>query len=171
MPTRKQRRRRLKEKRHDYEFVYVDSEGNQVDDDDVPEEIRTEPRERSEPARNGTKPDATAKQGSGKQGSGKQGSGKQKPQSRQRARRTPQPPSWQRAAKRGGLLGIVIFALFSLTAKGNWGAVLPLALVYTLLFIPFTYMIDRFAYRRYLTAQERSTGTGSGGGSRPAKKR
>ena len=31
MPSRKQRRRRAKERRHDYEFVYVDEEGLEVD--------------------------------------------------------------------------------------------------------------------------------------------
>ncbi len=34
MPSRKQRRRRAKERRHDYEFVYVDEEGREVDVDD-----------------------------------------------------------------------------------------------------------------------------------------
>jgi hypothetical protein len=70
-----------------------------------------------------------------------------------RAGRTPPVPSWNRAIKRGGLLGIVVFALFSLTAKGNYAAVLPLALLYTILFVPFTYMIDRFAYRRWQARQ------------------
>ena len=30
MPTRKQRRRALKERRHEYETVWVDSEGNEL---------------------------------------------------------------------------------------------------------------------------------------------
>ena len=30
MPTRKQKRRDLKSKRHDYEFVYLDGEGNEL---------------------------------------------------------------------------------------------------------------------------------------------
>jgi hypothetical protein len=42
-----------------------------------------------------------------------------------------------------------VFALFSFTAKGHWASVLPLALLYTELFVPFTYVIDRFAYKRY----------------------
>ena len=36
MPTRKQRRRRAKGQRHEYEYVWEDSEGNVVDPDDVP---------------------------------------------------------------------------------------------------------------------------------------
>ena len=37
MATRKQRRRRAKEQRHDYEYVWEDSEGNVLDPDDVPD--------------------------------------------------------------------------------------------------------------------------------------
>src|ERR1700716_4279409 len=33
MPSRKQRRRRAKDRRHDYEFVYVDEAGHEVDVD------------------------------------------------------------------------------------------------------------------------------------------
>ena len=46
MPTRKQRRRRLKELRHDYEYVYVDEEGREVEVD--PAEL-----EQASPRRNG----------------------------------------------------------------------------------------------------------------------
>jgi hypothetical protein len=143
MPTRKQRRRELKQKRHEYEFVYVDGEGNELED--LPEGFEEEKKERA-PARNGSKPAAK----------------KQSAQRGGRAGRTPPVPSWNRAFKRGTLLGIVVFALFSFTAKGHWASVLPLALLYTVLFIPFTYVIDRFAYKRYHARLEAGT---------PAKKR
>jgi hypothetical protein len=136
MPSRKQRRRQLKEKRHEYEFVYVDAEGNELDEAPPDLEERLKPDRAS--SRNGSKP-AAAK--------------KQPPQ--RGSRRTPPEPSWNRAIKRGALLGIVVFALFSFTAKGHWASVLPLALLYTVLFVPFTYVIDRFAYKRY---QARTTG-------------
>ena len=42
MPSRKQRRRELKEKRHEYEFVYVDGEGNELDE--LPEGFEEEPK-------------------------------------------------------------------------------------------------------------------------------
>jgi hypothetical protein len=129
MPSRKQRRRELKQKRHEYEFVYVDGEGNELEE--LPEGFEEEKKERA-PSRNGAKPAA-----------------KKQPAPRTRSGRTPPVPSWNRALKRGGLLGIVVFALFSFTAKGNWASVLPLALLYTVLFVPFTYVIDRFAYKRY----------------------
>ncbi len=145
MPSRKQRRRELKQKRHEYEFVYVDGEGNELEE--LPDGFE-EPKKERAAARNGAKPAAK----------------KQAPTRGGRAVRTPPEPSWNRAFKRGGLLGIVVFVLFSLTAKGHWVSVVPLALLYTVLFVPFTYVIDRFAYRRWEARQ-------SGGASTPAKKR
>lgn len=157
MPTRKQRRREQKSKRHEYEFVYVDSEGNEVDE--VPEELEQQPkRERT----NGSKPAATAAKGQKSSTSGK------RPQGRQL--RQPPQPSWNRAVKRGGMLGIVVFVLFSLTAKGHYASVLPLALLYTLLFVPFTYYIDRFAYRRWESRQAGAT-TAKPGKTQGTKKR
>ena len=144
MPTRKQRRRELKQKRHEYEFVYVDGEGNELEE--LPEGFEEEEKKERTPSRNGAKPAAK----------------KQAPQRGGRAGRTPPVPSWNRALKRGALLGVVVFALFSFTAKGNWASVLPLALLYTVLFIPFTYVIDRFAYKRYQARLEAGP---------PAKKR
>jgi hypothetical protein len=142
MPTRKQRRREAKAKRHEYETVYVDAEGNVLDD--VPEELER-PKEERAGSRNGAKPAA------------------KRTQAQQRGRRVPPVPSWNRAFKRAGLLGIVVFVLFSFTSKGNYLSVVPLALLYTALFIPFTYYIDRFAYRRYMAREEQGSG--------PAKKR
>ena len=140
MPTRKQRRRELKQKRHEYETVWLDAEGNELDEP-PPEALEA-------PKTNGAKAAA------------KQPAKKQAPQ--RGARREPQPPSWNRAAKRGLMLGAVVFALFALTSKGRYASVVPLALLYTVLFIPFTYFIDRFAYRRF---QARATTP-----QRPAKK-
>jgi len=44
VPSRKQRRRRAKERRHDYEFVYVDEEGHEVevDSDEAEQPKRTQ---------------------------------------------------------------------------------------------------------------------------------
>ena len=145
MPTRKQRRREAKSKRHEYEFVYVDEEGNELEE--PPEEIAEEPKAR----RNGTSPAAK----------------KPAPRGGRTPRRAAQPPSWQRAARRAVLLGAVVFVLFSATAKGHnryVHALVP-AVIYTALFIPFTYMIDRYAYRRWQAKQDQ------GGGSTRAKKR
>lgn len=133
MPTRKQKRREAKLKRHEYETVYVDSEGNEVE---VDEEESEQPKERF-----GRRADkAVAKPAKGKA-----------PATRGRA---PQPPSWERAGRRALMLGAVVFALFYFTGRksgASWASAFGLAALYTVLFVPFTYAVDRFAYRRYLT--------------------
>jgi len=129
MPTRKQKRREAKAKRHDYEFVYLDDEGNEVE---APEDA---------PARNGAKPAAK----------------KQAATPARSRRRAPQPPSWQRAAKRAVMLGAIVFILFGMLNKNhNYAGAAVAAVIYTVLFIPFTYTLDRFAYRRW-AAREQST--------------
>jgi hypothetical protein len=132
MPTRKQRRRLQKERRHEYETVWVDSEGNELDE---PPEDFVAPVEKRP---NGAKPKAKAQP---------------QPQRGGRSVRVPPAPSWERAAKRAFILGAVIFALFyilgSKNGHHNLGSALALAGLYTLLFIPFTYFIDRFAHNRW----------------------
>jgi len=128
MPTRKQKRREAKSKRHDYEFVYLDDEGNEVEP--PPEEPKS---------RNGTKPAAAA------------AAGKQ-PQ-RGRAR-TPQPPSWRRAAKRSSLIGVFLLVFVAATSKGKIIQVLPVAIGFSLLYIPAMYYMDRAFYRRWLQRQQ-----------------
>ena len=146
MPTRKQRRRDAKSKRHEYEFVYVDGEGNELDE--VPVEL-AESKERQ----NGTKPTTAATGGKKKTAAAPP----------TRGRRQPQPPSWNRAIKRSALLGAVILVLFSFSAKGNLVAVIVPSLLFTLLYIPMMYYMDRFVYRRWQAKQ--------GGTTTPAKKR
>jgi hypothetical protein len=47
-----------------------------------------------------------------------------------------------------------VFALFAFTQK-SYTRALPLAALYTVLFVPFTYYVDNFAYKRYKARQER----------------
>jgi hypothetical protein len=125
VPTRKQRRRREKTFRHEYDFVTYDEEGNEVELD--PGELRKE----------------------------KDAAPKAKPAQPQRGGRPVRevpPPSWRRAFRRGGLMGIALLFLMLTLVKGS--PVIPI--VYALALIPFTYWIDRFAYRNYL----RRTGKG-----------
>jgi len=118
MPTRKQRRRREKTFRHEYELVTYDDEGNEVALD------TTDVRKQKEPP-------------------------KGRPQQHQRgaraAREVP-PPSWRRAVRRGGLMGVALIVLTSFLLKGAW----MIGIVYAIALIPFTYWLDRFAYRSYL---------------------
>lgn len=149
MPTRKQKRRDLKSKRHEYEFVYLDSEGNEVDE---PEEAETPAKQAS--ASNGSKP---------------QQSGAKKPTTQSgRPRREPAVPSWKRAAKRSALLGVFVMIFFSFTAKGNLIRVLPTAVLFSVAYVPVMYYIDRAAYRRF---QGRGAKTASTTKSAAAKKR
>lgn len=148
MPTRKQRRRAQKERRHEYETVWVDAEGNELDEPPE-EELAGTPAKRDTPK---SKPKAKATQQRG---------GRQV--------RVPPPPSWQRAAKRAAILGAVVFVFIYLVGAKNGGqnpaSALLLALIYTLLFIPFQFTIDRFAYNRW---QRRADAQAA---SRAAKKR
>jgi hypothetical protein len=120
MPTRKQRRRELKSKRHQYEFVYVDAEGNELDE--APPELLEEEQRRKRT--NGAKAAASAK-------------GKK------------QPPSWNRAIKRSLILAAFFFIVISFGARGNLAVAVIQALPIALLYIPLMYYIDRWTYRRY----------------------
>ena len=130
MPTRKQRRRTQKERRHEYETVWVDSEGNELEE--APEDYSAAPEKRA----NGAKPKA-----------------KTQPQRGGRTGRVPPPPSWQRAARRSVIIAAVFFALFLVLGSKNGhyhaASALALSLLYAALFAPFQYFIDRFAYNRW----------------------
>ena len=53
MPSRKQKRREAKAKRHEYEFVYLDSEGHELEEPPEEASARAKPRAAST---NGSKP-------------------------------------------------------------------------------------------------------------------
>jgi hypothetical protein len=155
MPTRKQRRREAKQKRHEYEFVYVDSEGNELEE--PPEGLEPE-AERGAGRRNGKPAEASKPRSKAQQQRGG------------RSLRTPQPPSWRRAARRALILGAVVFALFYAGGKGTHRvySAARLAALYTLLFVPFTYAVDRFTYNRF---QRRHEAASSGDKGSATKKR
>jgi predicted secreted protein len=141
MPTKKQRRRAEKERRHEYETVWVDAEGNELE----------EPPE-------GTVAAAPEKRENGKP------KPKAQPQRGGRAVRVPPPPSWQRAARRSFILGAVVFALFFAVGSKNghhdYATAIELAVVYTALFIPFTYFIDRYSHNRWQRRAEQQAAKG-----------
>jgi hypothetical protein len=139
MPTRKQRRKRQKDRRHEYEFVYVDSEGQEVEAD--PAEVEAKPRR--DERRNGKK-DAQ-----------KRGGG--------RPPRKVDPPSWRKTARRAAIFGPLIFVAFSfLNANQSIQTRLLLTLLYTAFFVPFMYLMDRTMYRTYLRRTGQSPPPGSG---------
>ena len=122
MPSRKQRRRQQKNRRHEWEYVYVDETG---------EELEAAPDE--EASRNGRRTASST--------------ARKKPAS---GIREVQPPSWKRIGKRGLLFAPLMFitvTLFSsdLTiAQRVVNTVLLLAF-----FLPFSYAMDALMYRMY----------------------
>jgi hypothetical protein len=128
MPTRKQRRRRQKLQRHEYEEVYIDAATG--------EEVEVDPEERAQQKR---EPKARAAQ---------KASG-----GRTRTGRIVQPPSWERVARRGAIFAPLMFGtVYLLAPKDNrpiTGLVLQ-TLVLLAFFVPFSYLMDRFTYRAYL---------------------
>ena len=139
MPTNKQRRRQAKTKRHEYEYVVVDEEGNEVPVE--PAELRAQ-KEKEKPA--------------------VQAKGKQAPAARDRRGRVlrePRKPSWQRSAKVGILFVAALFVFTSFVGKSHpsLASRLLLSLAYGVVGIPFFYWMDRTTYRRW----ERATGRAS----------
>ena len=130
MSTRKQRRREQKLRRHEWEEVYVDAEGNEV----PPEEIE-------EPAKR--RPDAR-----------KDVNGRPKPAAQRPARgagREVKPPSWSRVLKRAAIFAPVMFLVVSFLSKdlSVGQKVIQTALLLSF-FVPFSYLMDVVMYRSYL---------------------
>ena len=131
MPTRKQRRRQQKTRRHEYEFVYVDDDGNEVEVD--PSEVR--------PEKSSAKSETRARSGNGR-----------RPAANQRAQRGIEPPSWRRAARRGLIFGpLLVIVMILLNSNSNVSPAQQIAPAIFLIafFIPFSYFTDSLAYRMY----------------------
>jgi hypothetical protein len=129
MPTRKQRRRQQKARRHEYEYVYVDDEGNEVAVD--PAELRTD--------KNGRTSESPAR-----------GSDNRRAPKRTATGRKIDPPSWRRATRRALILGpILVVALMLLNSNVPVQQQIAPALIMIAFFIPFSYFTDSLAYRMY----------------------
>jgi hypothetical protein len=122
MPSRKQRRRRAKERRHEWEEVWVDDEGNELDEP---------PEGEDRPAR-AERRAATAPQ-------------------RRSGGRPVQPPSWRRVLKRGLIFGPVMFLLVSFVSSELTlpERVVQTALLLAF-FMPFSYFMDSLMYRMFV---------------------
>ena len=130
MATQKQRRRRAKEKRHEYELVFVDEEGVE------------RPVEREEGPR---KPVGRGSKGTTAKGQKTSASG-----GRSRGGRTLQPPSWRKVLKRGAIFAPIFFATVLLLGGGKMtyaGAVVQTCLLMAV-FVPFSYFMDRLVWRQ-----------------------
>src|SRR6266516_2951920 len=118
MPTRKQRRRNQKARRHEYEYVYIDVKGNVVPVE--PSELRAE--------RNGQRDSKPRKSGAG----GRAASG-----------RKIEPPSWRRSARRALLFGPILVVALMLLNRNQQLA----QQIFPAVFLPFSYFADSLAYR------------------------
>jgi hypothetical protein len=131
VPTRKQRRRRAKEQRHEYEVVYVDDEGNEVEVD--PDELQP-PKERPQKH----KADRAEVRGRG---------------------RGIDPPSWRRTFRRGLIFAPIFFATVLLIMPDReLAAAVFQTLLLLVIFIPFSYFMDRVFWRSYQKRLARSSG-------------
>jgi len=123
--NQKQRRRRAKEKRHAYDLVEIDSEGN--------EKVLTASAAKSESASRDTKRDKSRQGPPAKGGRGTQ------------------PPTWPRVLKRGALFAPIFLATVLLLGGGR--LTLAGAIVQTIfllaVFIPFSYFMDRMVWRSH----------------------
>ena len=123
MPSKKQRRRREKLKRHQWEEVYVDEEGRELDPEAAealvgPTERRSE-RTKAEPERGG--------------------------------RRPVEPPSWRKTLRRGALFfPLMLITVFLLAGDGvTTAGKVSQALVLMAFFLPFSYFMDSMVWRSY----------------------
>jgi hypothetical protein len=136
MATKKQRRKRERTFRHEMALVTEDEEGNEVEV--TAAELRAQKGKPEKP-----KQATAAKKGAPRN---------------TRAVREPQPPSWRRSLKRGGLFGALIFILvvFVMPSGGSRGASIAMGVFYAVAFIPLTYWIDRLTYRTWQRRQAKN---------------
>jgi hypothetical protein len=125
--NQKQRKRRAKEKRHQYDLVEIDAEGN---------ETVLSPSD--------TKTEAAPKRSSKSTKSGQRAVGRG-------GRGSAQPPSWPRVLKRGALFAPVFLATVMLLGGGRLtfvGAVVQTVFLLAV-FVPFSYFMDRLMWRSH----------------------
>ncbi len=134
MPSKKQQRRRQKLKRHDYEEVYVDEEGNELAPE-VAEELVA-----ATPAKNG-KPAKAAK-----------------PQPARRGGRTIDPPSWRRTGRRTLLFFPLMLITVFLVAGDEVSTLGKVVQTIALMgfFLPFSYFMDTMVWRSAQRRLERT---------------
>jgi hypothetical protein len=131
MPTRKQRRRRQKDLRHEWEEVYVDAEGREL----APEEVEE------------LAPKRAATNGRTERTKDTRAPAKKSSRTRRPAREV-QPPSWRRVLRRAAIFAPLMFLFIAFTSRNTGPAEDVLVTVWLLLvFIPFSYLMDRFTYR------------------------
>jgi hypothetical protein len=124
MPSKKQRRRRDKAQRHEWEYVAVDEDGNEspVEPAKPKKAVATEkPKSKSD----------------------------QRTNRAARPRREVKPPSWSRSLKRGALFVPFLYIFLTAFEHVETLPAIGVALLYSAVFIPMFFFVDRMAYRAY----------------------
>ena len=124
MATKKQQRRRQKLKRHEYEEVYVDDEGNVLPPEEAEELVVKSPARKTE----------------------------RKPSDRPTTRggRTLEPPSWRRTFRRGLLFApLMLITVMLLGRELTLVQQVFQTLVLMCFFLPFSYFMDTMMWRSY----------------------
>ena len=138
MPTRKQRRRHQKARRHEYEYIYVDDEGNEVAVDS--DELQGEKQNGKTTARAAKTPTGRTKARAGQ--------------------RVIEPPSWRRAVKRAAIWApLLVVAMMLINRNVSPMQWLTSALFLVAFFIPISYFTDSIAYRMYRKRVDRQPNT------------
>jgi hypothetical protein len=140
MATQKQRRKRAKEKRHEYELVEIDGEGNET-------VLRA----------SDLKAETSSSSSAGKGAAPSDAKAKSKP-----SRGAPQPPTWRRVAKRGAIFAPIFLATVLLLGGDRMsfvGAVLQTIFLLAI-FVPFSYFMDRLVWRSHEKRLARSKSDG-----------
>jgi hypothetical protein len=128
MSSRKQRRRREKSQRHEWEYVAVDEEGNESPVEPV------KPKKAVAPEKAKAKANAKDDQRSNRPA---------------RPRREVKPPSWNRAIKRGALFVPFLYLFLTVLEHVDPLPAIGVAFLYSAVFIPMFFFVDRMAYRAY----------------------
>ena len=127
MATKKQRRRRAKLQRHEWEYVETTEDGEEI--------VLDSPR--------------------GGRGEGKAGENGA-PKMVDRRGRPIQKPSLQRVAKRGAIFGPLLFILVFITAGSlSTGQKILQSAFLVAIFLPFSYLMDVMLYRFLTRRQQR----------------
>ena len=124
MATKKQQRRRQKLKRHEYEEVYVDDEGNVLQAEEAEElGVAASPRKSERAPRDR----ATTRGG-----------------------RVLEPPSWRKTAKRGLLFfPLMLITVMLLGQELSLAQQIVQTVVLMGFFLPFSYFMDSMMWRSY----------------------
>ena len=124
MATKKQQRRRQKLKRHEYEEVYVDEEGNVVPPEEAEELGLVESPRKAERA--------------------------PKDRPTNRAGRVLEPPSWRKTFKRGLLFfPLMLITVILLGQELTLAQQIFQTIVLMGFFLPFSYFMDSMMWRSY----------------------